>query len=136
MIKLCPGCKEKKPLEEFHANQRARDKVQTYCKLCQLEYNRANKHGKVSRDKNPEGGKNRRLKSRYGITLVEFNDLLIKQNHRCAICKCDGSNWHVDHCHESREVRGILCMTCNIGLGHFKDDTKLLDAAIEYLKDE
>lgn len=48
---------------------------------------------------------------------------------------CGGKlNLVVDHCHSSRKIRGILCQNCNHGLGKFKDDTLLMEKAIEYLK--
>ena len=61
------------------------------------------------------------------------------QNGRCAICKTDSpggkGNWHLDHCHDSKNVRGLLCGTCNVGLGMFKDNPLLLAAAADYLLD-
>ena len=85
---------------------------------------------------NPNYYKMRNLK-KYGLTLQDYNDLLWKQNYKCALCKTDnhnGNGWHIDHCHNSNKVRGILCNNCNVGLGHFKDDVKLLKVAIEYLQ--
>jgi hypothetical protein len=74
----------------------------------------------------------------YGITLEEFNAMLKAQGNRCAICKGDdpgaSHNWHIDHCHESGVVRGLLCSPCNLGLGFLKDDPEVMYRAVEYIK--
>lgn len=80
--------------------------------------------------------KNGYLKSRYGITLEEFNSLFFSQNKRCKICNSTvskGKGWTVDHCHKSGNVRGILCGPCNSGLGLFNDNVGRLRKAITYL---
>jgi hypothetical protein len=51
----------------------------------------------------------------------------------CAICGTKGVKLHIDHCHMTNHVRGLLCHNCNTGLGLFKDDVRLLAAAIAYL---
>lgn len=71
----------------------------------------------------------------YGLTVVELNELLA-QHAVCAICATDA--WgekgpQVDHNHATGAVRGILCTSCNNGLGRFKDDPTLLRAAADYL---
>ena len=67
-----------------------------------------------------------------------FSQLLQKQNHSCAICKTTTpggkGTFHVDHCHATGAVRGLLCMACNIGIGKLKDSPELLDAAASYLR--
>ena len=76
-------------------------------------------------------------KWRYGITPEEFNKLFEAQGKRCAICGTDAPGaraWHLDHCHDTATIRGVLCRTCNLGIGHLKHDPALLLAAIEYLK--
>lgn len=77
------------------------------------------------------------LRRVYGITTADYEALLAGQGGRCAICgttepKGKG-RFHVDHCHESNVVRGLLCHHCNLGLGNFKDDTERLRGAISYL---
>lgn len=55
----------------------------------------------------------------------------------CAVCqqKLDqGKHTCVDHCHETGNVRGLLCTNCNVALGHFKDSITLIESAIRYLK--
>lgn len=72
----------------------------------------------------------------YGITEAEYQELLIAQSKRCAICrkKPKEKRLHVDHNHETGKVRGLLCFNCNGGLGQFKDDPKLIRRAYKYLK--
>lgn len=79
--------------------------------------------------------------SRYKITLKEYDDLLKKQNFKCAICGSDKSgnnkfakNFSIDHCHKTKKVRGLLCNSCNRGIGLFKDNIDILLKAVEYLK--
>lgn len=82
--------------------------------------------------------KNQHLKRTYGITLDQYNQILIKQNGCCWICKRHESELtqrlHVDHCHKTGKVRSLLCFNCNQGLGNFKDSVGLLITAAEYLK--
>lgn len=76
------------------------------------------------------------LKRKYGLTAVQFEDLLIIQGNRCAICRAEanGRTWHVDHCHKTGRVRGILCDTCNRAIGNLHDDPALLRRAANYLE--
>jgi hypothetical protein len=64
-------------------------------------------------------------------------DLLGKQQKwRCKICqsRLTGRTCHVDHCHTTGVVRGVLCNTCNPGLGFFRDDPRLLRRAADYIE--
>jgi hypothetical protein len=63
-------------------------------------------------------------KSRYGITIEDYDRILISQDGRCAIClrpPLPDRRLDVDHDHESGVVRGLLCPQCNRGLGHLGD---------------
>lgn len=84
--------------------------------------------------------KGQRLKKRYGITEAQRDEMFAAQGSQCAICSSPdpiGGNgkWHVDHCHNTGRVRGVLCPSCNIGLGKFRDSPTFLSKAIEYLND-
>jgi hypothetical protein len=75
----------------------------------------------------------------YGLTETTFYALLSAQNGNCAICLepvvIGGQKGvHIDHAHDSDEVRGLLCRGCNIGLGHFKDSPAVCEAAASYLR--
>jgi Recombination endonuclease VII len=67
------------------------------------------------------------------------DNLYTKQDGKCVICKTpllkiDGRrNYCVDHCHETQNIRGLLCSYCNSGLGYFRDDIEALQQAIIYL---
>jgi hypothetical protein len=86
------------------------------------------------------------LKHEYGITLVEYEMLLAKQNGVCAICQqpektLDKKNnslrrLAVDHCHTTSKIRGLLCFYCNTGIGKFGDNPQLIERAAEYVRSE
>lgn len=86
----------------------------------------------------PEIRRRSHLKRLYGLTPETYDELVARQDGRCAICRTDDPGlkdvWHVDHCHTTGAVRGLLCAPCNTGLGQFKDDTSLLLAAVAYLE--
>lgn len=76
---------------------------------------------------------------KYGIDCGAAEAALAAHNNgHCQICgtrKPGGAGgWHVDHSHDSKKVRGILCSNCNRGLGHFKDNTDVMRMAIAYLE--
>lgn len=78
------------------------------------------------------------LKKMYGITTTDYEALLKKQNDRCAICQLPQSEFSrrfdVDHCHETKKIRGLCCIRCNRGIGLLKDDIEILQRAVRYLK--
>ena len=89
------------------------------------------------RKNNPEKFRESQLKSKYGITLNDVNEMKIKQSNCCAICKEEfvkNKKINVDHCHKTGKVRGLLCHSCNTSLGKFKDSVEILNNAIKYLK--
>jgi hypothetical protein len=74
---------------------------------------------------------------RYGLTQASYLAMLEAQNGVCAVCSAPpkaGRSLHVDHCHSSGKVRGLLCPNCNSALGHAKDDQERLRLLGEYLK--
>ena len=104
-------------------------------------YSRSPEERKEIYLKNYDPEKQRRimLKSKFGITLEQWDEIYERQGGVCWMCGHDGKGIHkwnrlmVDHCHSTGEVRGLLCHHCNAGLGHFKDDPLLLQRAMDYL---
>jgi hypothetical protein len=113
------------------------DKVKNHLNKTRVKNKDKNKE-KIREDykKNPTKYKNQFLKYRYGITLDEYNQMLISQNGVCEICnqKCpSGYALSVDHCHKTGKVRGLLCVECNTGIGKLQDSVEILSKAISYL---
>lgn len=87
--------------------------------------------------KNPDKVRNAKYKRNYGISLDDYNELFQKQNGLCAICFKPETRMkyrlHIDHCHGTGKIRGLLCNTCNRALGLFKDNPEVLLRAYKYL---
>lgn len=73
------------------------------------------------------------LYTRYGIDPQRYEDILLSQGYVCVICGSD-SKLHMDHDHETGEIRGVLCGSCNRGIGLLKDSFTVVSNAAEYLK--
>ncbi|MBU0615832.1 MAG: endonuclease VII domain-containing protein [Nanoarchaeota archaeon] len=85
-------------------------------------------------EKSKELQEKSRLKSRYGISFEEYDKMLENQRGLCSICfRKSKAKLHVDHCHKTDKVRGLLCGNCNRAIGLMKDDIEILKNAINYL---
>lgn len=108
-----------------------------YCYGCKIDRNREYHRANLERLESNA------MEKRYGITMVEYDAILISQNGVCAICggtseQFDKRNgrvrkMHVDHDHRTNIVRGILCHRCNTAIGSMYDSPELLLRAVEYL---
>lgn len=134
--KKCNECLEMKPLAGFWKDTATRSGYNSKCKQCRQKYmsNRYHTNSEY-RAKAIRSATVRNRKAKYGVDEKMFNALLIAQDVKCAICRTDLSNrqQHLDHCHATGAVRGILCNSCNTSLGGFKDNTEFLLSAINYL---
>lgn len=89
---------------------------------------------------NPDKAYAIQIKSKYGITLDQYKDMLFLQDSKCAICLSTSpggsskTRFCVDHCHSTGKVRGLLCSKCNLAISYLDDDPAKLTAAINYLK--
>lgn len=81
---------------------------------------------------------NRHMETKYGLARTQYNEMIESQHNQCKICGVsfgDRYTIHIDHCHVSGKVRGLLCYNCNLALGNVKDNTDVLRNMIDYLAD-
>ena len=87
---------------------------------------------------NPERVKEYQIKYMYGLSGEEYRNMKAIHNNECAICGKAPSGKRteldVDHDHETKKVRGLLCNNCNRGIGHLQDSVVILEKALNYLK--
>ena len=141
-MKYCRKCKTDKPEAEFYFDN-SRNAVSAPCKECRIALVTELSKGwkKSNPDKVKQSGRRTKLKKLYGLSPETLSEIWIAQNKSCKICKRPlslsatekSSKPHVDHDHVSGVVRGLLCLTCNTGLGMFGDSAGLLEAAKQYL---
>lgn len=141
--KTCSRCNQSKPLDAFGKCPGYKDGYRGQCTPCRTELHVA--YIRAHPEKRPRlsfaASRRQRLKYRYGLTEADYALLLEKQNGQCAICRRDspGGRWgkvfHVDHCHKTRKVRGLLCHKCNSLLGHLGDSLESLIPFVRYLED-
>jgi hypothetical protein len=79
------------------------------------------------------------LRRKYGIDQESYLQRLAAQGGCCAICEKPAESerdgkLRVDHCHSTGKIRGLLCDSCNVGLGKFGDNIDSLTVAIMYLR--
>lgn len=120
--------------------------VEEYNKAHHDYYYRTNREAflKWSRNRyrnNQDAYRDSFLKTKFGISLKDYKSLLTAQHKVCAICQGSETQKQygkviklaVDHCHQTKKVRGLLCGACNKGLGYFRDNPERLQNAITYL---
>ena len=115
-------------IKKYKQSETYKDKQSTYYKQWRLD--------------NPDKAAHYQLMNYYGITLDEYNTILEAQNYKCKICGKTAEEvasgkpikrLAVDHCHETGEIRGILCANCNTGIGLLCHDPGILKNALRYL---
>ena len=134
--KECKRCSEIKLESDFVKCTLTKSGYRAICKTCNNQYyakRRIDKYEQV-RSYEKKFHRQRRLKYEYNITEDQLDNLYLNQQNHCAICKQE-KKLVIDHCHTNGNVRGLLCSKCNLGLGHFKDNTEYLEAAIKYLNE-
>lgn len=143
-MKKCYKCNRLLSLENYHKSVSRKDGYHNKCKECCREYSIQNREHRTklarSRYTTDVSRKNwhRSLKRMYGITHKEYEEMDINQHGKCLICGIHkdntGRRLYVDHCHETKKIRGLLCSNCNTILGMSKDNIKVLKSAITYLE--
>ena len=153
MPKVCTKCKNEKPLTEYYNRKKAIDGKRGECRSCSAYASRSwqqanpekaretrRKAQRALLSRNPQYQANAARKHLYGITSEQFTELLILQDHGCAICAksatIQGKALAVDHCHDTGKIRGLLCDVCNRAIGLFKNNAAYLQSAVKYLTKE
>jgi hypothetical protein len=144
-------CQTEKPINSFFKSKTAKRGHYSECKECTYErareyrkknwarcYETRKKYKQRNRKKVASLTRKSALKTRYGITPERYQELLKQQNYRCGICgihedEVSQRSLCVDHCHNSNQVRGLLCDKCNRGIGAFNDDPELISKAAEFI---
>lgn len=127
-MKLCCRCK----IASKH-------KKDNYCKECRTIVRltrRRNYHEEIRLNE-----RKNEYRTKYGITLEDYESMYLEQNGKCKICfsKTSGRKsgiFLVDHDHSTGKVRGLLCARCNVGLGNFDEDRDRMLRAIRYVEKE
>ncbi|MET9902112.1 endonuclease VII domain-containing protein [Streptomyces sp. NPDC006446] len=114
--KLCRTCGDVKPHSEWHRNSSASDGLSTRCKACRAIRARED-----------------HLKRHYGLTEAQRDAMVASQKGLCVIC-LKAPAIHVDHCHKTGSVRGVLCFNCNSAIGKLGDDPDAVRRAAAYLE--
>lgn len=156
-MKWCGRCKKDLPVKSFTKDSSKPDGLKIRCRecsgLCYKEWADKNPHKiKAKNDKNtkkrqekyssPNGRlkyKDMELRRTFGISLEDYHVMLQAQNGVCDICKKENPSkkdkyFSVDHNHKTDQVRGLLCLHCNRGIGCFFENVQIMLNAIEYIR--
>lgn len=121
-MKICASCKVEKPIDNFYKYNRKGKKpsFQSYCIPCNNAIKTkwsANNYNRIRVWK---------IKNIYNLSEKDFYKLIDSQNCKCALCDKElerstlSKSTHIDHCHDTGIVRGILCSVCNTQLGIYE----------------
>jgi Recombination endonuclease VII len=162
-MKLCNRCGEQ-PCSNFYRDKYSRDGLRSICKNCDRFRNRrayaadpdthrkrsaewkkqnserANALNRAYRKAHPEwyraARRRYKLKYAYGLSLADFDALWEKQQGLCAVPGCGAPATDVDHCHQTNQVRGLLCGKCNRALGLLGEDPMRIEGLARYVAGE
>jgi hypothetical protein len=160
-MKRCAGCKTDKPESEFYSRSAKESatrnqKLQPWCKTCMKAAKKRLRADPVKRQHEYDLRKTYRtrdlaaahaqdrvknLRTLFSLTLEQYDSLLEAQHGLCAICGKPETavlngvvkRLAVDHCHESKQVRGLLCSRCNTAIGLLCDDIDIAAKLVSYL---
>lgn len=143
--KICMDCRRYKPMGEFYQSGAAADHLFSYCKPCAAHRVKKARDAATSDQREKKRSSFRRYSCQrlYGVSYAEIEGMYAEQDGKCPIChtslsldvpRTDPRAAGVDHCHSTGNVRGVLCVRCNLGLGNFRDNDDHLLAAIDYLR--
>ncbi len=134
----CSVCKISKEISKFYKDKTESTGYSYKCKICKLAFNQAQAKKPSVKRYRKQYEFERGLRRNYGMKLIQYQSLYDSQQGKCALC-----GKHQDHCkrklavdhdHDTKEIRALLCDNCNPGIGYFKNSIEYLELAIKYLK--
>jgi hypothetical protein len=149
----CKSCGERLPATDEFFSRYPSGKHRGTCKACRAAEERrrlgrdpakrkasTNAWRAANREKMNAAQARAKLRRKYGLTSETWAARLITQGGGCAICAVEQGGgrhgkFHVDHCHVTGRVRGLLCHNCNTAIGLFADDANRLQRAAEYVSE-
>lgn len=155
--KQCTKCGQSKPLDQFRVKRQSGGYSQTVaqCRVCEInaasDRQRRNKVGhrayQAAYERRIAGtpikvrADRKRNLNRYGITQGDYLAMLEAQGGGCAVCETDDPgtglrHFHIDHCHTTGRVRGLLCSLCNRALGMLAEDAGRCEAMAAYIRSD
>lgn len=138
--KPCALCGIEKPVGEYSGRSNTTDGLHTRCKACESEGAKAWRRRPGSRARIEQWARPARLRSRYGLTVADYDRMFASQGGVCALCGkpplggVKSQRLHVDHDHATGRVRGLLCNACNRAIGALGDDLAGVMRAVDYLR--
>ncbi len=151
MTKKCNTCNRDLGVELYNKHPHGVLGLRGSCKECENikrkhHYNKEDvKARKIEWEreyrKSPEYAQRKfgyRIKAKYNLSLEEYDDICEKQGGVCAICgefNINGNRLVIDHDHQTGKVRGLLCGSCNCGIGYLKESATIMKKAMKYIKE-
>ena len=123
-MKDCTKCNIEKPLRNFGKASKRKDGHHSWCKDC-----------------TKLAARTRYVYTTYGITTEDYDEMRESQGYACKLCGINETEssgkglLHIDHCHRTGKVRGLLCSNCNTALGLLQDSPSLIIAAFNYINE-
>ena len=138
-MKICSCCRKTLTLENFQKKLDGKFGVTAVCKSCLA------RRVQVYRNENTQTMRQQHIYRTFGLSWETYLQLFSQQRGQCSICKTTlklhkndidnvGEVPHVDHCHTTGKVRGLLCAKCNKALGLFRDNVTIIRLAADYLE--
>lgn len=132
MKKTCSLCKMEKHLTDFNKSKSGKFGVHHYCKKC----------NSIHKKKKYKYNLEKQIKNVYNTSLENIIIMYHSQNGNCKICNkhfevheiSKRTGLHIDHCHKTNKIRGLLCSNCNTSIGKFNEDINIMTNAIKYLE--
>jgi hypothetical protein len=143
-IKHCNGCGVTKPFADFSRDNRHSPELvsgyQARCKACYAAWIKV--HRRASPEASRRAARKWTLRNRYGVSVHEYDEMVMAQCGTCAICGefdsgRDGESKRlaIHHDHETGRVVALLCTSCNWGMGQLGDDPASLRRAAELMEE-